>query len=174
MSFTTAVSSALRQYATFSGRARRAEYWWFVLFTVLVSLVAGIVDSALGTIDASSSIGVLGTVASLALLLPSLAVTVRRLHDTDKSGWWVLAFLIPLAGFVLWLVFMLANSNPQPNRFGPSPKPGGAMPGYPHPAQGYRPGAATATGYGNPTGYRHDPMPYDSHGGGFDSGGSSD
>jgi uncharacterized membrane protein YhaH (DUF805 family) len=133
MSFTDAVSSVLRQYATFGGRARRAEYWWFVLFTMLVSLVASIIDAVLGT-TMQSGVGVIGTVASLALLIPSLAVAVRRLHDTDRSGWWVLAFLIPIAGFVLWLVFMLSDSNPHPNRFGPSPKqfnvaPGPAAPG---------------------------------------------
>ncbi len=133
MSFADAVSSVLRQYAVFRGRARRAEYWWFVLFTVLVSLVAGIIDGMLGTM-AQSGVGFVGTIASLALLLPSLAVTVRRLHDTDRSGWWVLAFLIPIAGFVLWLVFMLSDSSPHANRFGPSPKqvhvaPGPATPG---------------------------------------------
>ena len=135
MSFADAVSSVLRQYATFRGRARRAEYWWFVLFTVLVSLVAGIIDAVLGT-TAQSGVGVIGTLASLALLLPSLAVTVRRLHDTDRSGWWLLAFLIPIAGFVLWLVFMLSDSNPHANRYGPSPKQvtvaaGPATPGQP-------------------------------------------
>ena len=133
MSFTEAVSSVLRQYVVFGGRARRAEYWWFVLFTVLVSLVAGLIDAVLGTMT-QSGIGFIGTVASLALLLPSLAVTVRRLHDTNRSGWWVLAFLIPIAGLVLLLVFMLSDSNPHPNRFGPSPKqfnvaPGPATPG---------------------------------------------
>lgn len=134
MSFPEAVRSALRQYATFTGRARRAEYWWFVLFTVLVSFVAALVDASLGTVDAATSLGVVGTLASLALLLPSLAVTVRRLHDSDRSGWWVLSFLIPLAGLVLWLVFMLADSNSHANRFGPSPKAGAATPG---PAPGF-------------------------------------
>lgn len=128
MSFIDAVSSALRQYATFSGRARRAEYWWFVLFSLLVSLVAGVVDRALGTGGDADSVGIVGLVTSLALLLPGLAVAVRRLHDTEKSGWWVLAFLIPLVGFVLWLMFMLAQSDPYTNRYGPSPKPGALGP----------------------------------------------
>jgi uncharacterized membrane protein YhaH (DUF805 family) len=135
MSFAQAVNSVLRQYAIFRGRARRAEYWWFFLFTVLVSIVAGIIDAGLGT-TTQSGVGLIGSVASLALLLPSLAVTVRRLHDTDRSGWWVLAFLIPIVGWVLWLVFMLSDSNPHQNRFGPSPKqfnvaPGPATPGQP-------------------------------------------
>ena len=135
MSFAESVSSVLRQYAVFGGRAGRPEYWWFFLFTVLVSLTASILDAVLGTMT-QSGVGVIGTVASLALLLPTLAVAVRRLHDTDRSGWWVLAFLIPIAGFVLWLVFMLSDGNPHPNRFGPSPKqvnaaPGPATPGQP-------------------------------------------
>jgi uncharacterized membrane protein YhaH (DUF805 family) len=134
MSFSEAVNSALRQYAIFRGRARRAEYWWFALFTALVSLVAGIIDAVLGT-TTQSGLGFIGTVASLAILLPSLAVTVRRLHDTDRSGWWVLAFLIPIAGFVLWLVFMLSDSNPHANRFGPSPKQFNVAPGPASPGQ---------------------------------------
>jgi uncharacterized membrane protein YhaH (DUF805 family) len=146
MSFTVAVASALRQYATFSGRARRAEYWWFFLFAALASFVAGIIDGVLGTVDSSASIGLFGLLVSLALFVPSLAIAVRRLHDTDRSGWWVLAFLIPLAGFVLWLVFMCSDSHPQANRFGPSPKPSDVVPG-----SGYAPGADAPYGYG------HDP-----------------
>jgi len=134
MSFADAVSSVLRQYATFGGRARRAEYWWFILFTALVSVVASTIDAVLGTMT-QTGLGLIGTVVSLALLLPSLAVTVRRLHDTDRSGWWVLAFLIPIAGFVLWLVFMLSDSNPQPNRWGPSPKQFSVAPGQATPGQ---------------------------------------
>jgi uncharacterized membrane protein YhaH (DUF805 family) len=133
MSFTEAVSSVLRQYATFRGRARRSEYWWFFLFSLLVSLVAGIVDGVLGT-TTETGLGFIGAVVSLALLLPTLAVVVRRLHDTDRSGWWILAFLIPIAGFVLWLVFMLSDSRPYPNRFGPSPKQPDVAPG-PAPGQ---------------------------------------
>jgi uncharacterized membrane protein YhaH (DUF805 family) len=152
MSFTAAVASALRQYATFTGRARRAEYWWFFLFTALVSFVAGLVDAAFGTIDSSASIGLVGALASLALFLPSLAITVRRLHDVDRSGWWVLAFLIPLVGFVLWLVLMCSDSNPQANRFGPSPKPSDVVPGVGYGGPGY------ASGTGAHAGYGHDPM----------------
>lgn len=123
MSFAEAVSSVLRQYVTFHGRARRAEYWWFVLFAFLVSFAASIVDMALLGADLESgSVGIVGGLVSLALFLPSLAVAVRRLHDTDRSGWWVLTFLIPIVGFVMWLVFMLSDSNPLANRFGPSPK----------------------------------------------------
>ena len=85
MGFAEAVQSCLQQYVGFSGRARRSEYWWFFLFTILVSIVAGVLDSILGTMDDETNVGVIGTIASLALLLPSLAVAIRRLHDTSRS-----------------------------------------------------------------------------------------
>ncbi|WP_422769320.1 DUF805 domain-containing protein [Plantactinospora sp. WMMC1484] len=124
MSFTAAVRSVLSQYVGFSGRARRAEYWWFFLFSLLVGIVTSILDSALGTDfeGSSASGGLLNLIASLALLLPSLAVAVRRLHDTDRSGWWILIGLIPLVGAIVLLVFFVLDGTPGPNRFGPSPK----------------------------------------------------
>ncbi|MFV0411163.1 MAG: DUF805 domain-containing protein [Paracoccus sp. (in: a-proteobacteria)] len=98
-----AIRAVLSQYATFSGRARRAEYWWWWLFTVLCSLAAGFVDSALGMniVPGEFSSGPVSMILSLALLLPNLAVSVRRLHDTDHSGWWLL-FPVVIAG-----IFML-------------------------------------------------------------------
>jgi uncharacterized membrane protein YhaH (DUF805 family) len=128
MNFVEAVQSVLSKYATFSGRARRAEYWWFVLFQVLVSIVAAILDAALGT-DFGSGSGVFSLIVTLALLLPGLAVTVRRLHDTDRSGWWILIGLIPLVGAIVLIVFTVMDGTPGPNRFGASPKQG--------PAEGY-------------------------------------
>ena len=89
MTFTQAVRSVLSKYATFSGRARRSEYWWFYLFTILVSVATSIVDAVLGAAF-DNEIGIVSTIASLALLLPSLAVTARRLHDTGRTGWWML------------------------------------------------------------------------------------
>jgi uncharacterized membrane protein YhaH (DUF805 family) len=115
MSFGAAVSSVLTQYTGFSGRARRSEFWWYTLFTVGVYVVVGIVDAAMNTT-------LLGLIVGLGLLLPSLAVTVRRLHDTGRSGWWVLIGLIPLAGAIVLLVFECMDSEPGANRFGPSPK----------------------------------------------------
>ena len=116
MTFGAAISSVLTQYTGFSGRARRSEYWYFFLFSVLVSIVAGVVDTALNSV-------LLGVVVGLGLLLPSLAVSVRRLHDTGRSGWWLLIGLIPFGGIVL-LVFQCQDSEPGANRFGPSPKAG--------------------------------------------------
>ncbi|ROS75340.1 DUF805 domain-containing protein [Cellulomonas sp. PhB143] len=120
MSFGDAVRSVLSQYAGFSGRARRSEYWFFYLAVIIVEIVVGIVDNVLGTG------GLLTGLVLLALILPSLAVAVRRLHDTDRTGWWILIGLIPIVGTIVLLVFYVSDSTPGPNRFGPSPKQVGA------------------------------------------------
>ena len=126
MTFGAAISSVLTQYTGFSGRARRSEYWYFVLFNVLVSIVAGVIDTALNS-------PVLAIIVGLGLLLPSLAVTFRRLHDTGRSAWWILIGLIPLVGGIVLLVFQCQDSEPGANRFGPSPK--GGLSGDPYAQQ---------------------------------------
>ena len=120
MDFITAVRTCLTKYADFSGRARRSEYWWFFLFNVLVSLVATVVDNLLGT-DLDTGSGIVGALASLALLLPSLAAAVRRLHDTSRSGWLVLVGLIPLVGWILLIVWFAQDSHGD-NEHGPDPR----------------------------------------------------
>ncbi|MFY1694767.1 MULTISPECIES: DUF805 domain-containing protein [unclassified Solwaraspora] len=122
MSFTAAVRSALTRYVGFRGRARRAEYWWFVLFTAIVAVVASILDVTLGTGFEGEGIGVFYMIAILGIALPSLAVAVRRLHDTERSGWWVLISPVPLIGPLTMLIFTVQEGSPGPNRFGPSPK----------------------------------------------------
>jgi uncharacterized membrane protein YhaH (DUF805 family) len=129
MAFTAAIRSVLAQYVGFTGRARRSEYWWWALFTVLVGLAAAILDSVLGTTfgpDNSpawrGSTGVIGSIVNLALLLPTLAVAVRRLHDTDRSGWWLLIGLVPIVGAIVLLVFFVMDSTAGTNRFGANPK----------------------------------------------------
>ncbi|MBL6279919.1 DUF805 domain-containing protein [Micromonospora fiedleri] len=121
MSFPDAIRSVLSKYATFRGRARRSEYWWFSLFLLLVGIVASVLDSALG-VDFEGSGGPVSLLVNLALLLPSLAVAARRLHDIDRTGWWLLLAFIPIVGWIVLLVFALQNGTPGPNRFGPSPK----------------------------------------------------
>jgi uncharacterized membrane protein YhaH (DUF805 family) len=121
MGFAEAVRSCLQQYVGFTGRARRSEYWWFVLFTILVSIVASVLDSILGTMDDETRAGLIGAIASLALLLPSLAVAIRRLHDTSRSGWWILIGLIPFVGWIILIVFYVQDSHGD-NKYGPSPK----------------------------------------------------
>ncbi|MEV0724369.1 DUF805 domain-containing protein [Micromonospora purpureochromogenes] len=124
MSPIDAIKSVLSQYAGFSGRARRSEYWWFVLFSLILGIVAGVLDGALGTDIGSdpSSTGVIGLIVSLALLLPTLAVAVRRLHDTDRSGWWLLIGLVPLVGAIVLLVFFVKDGTRGTNRYGADPK----------------------------------------------------
>jgi uncharacterized membrane protein YhaH (DUF805 family) len=122
MSFQDAVRTCLQQkYVDFSGRARRSEYWYFFLFTIIVGIVAGIIDGILGTRGTAGGTGLVGAIASLALLLPGLGVGVRRLHDTGRSGWWLLIGLIPLVGAIVLLVFFVQDSQPD-NQYGPSPK----------------------------------------------------
>jgi uncharacterized membrane protein YhaH (DUF805 family) len=124
---------ALKKYATFEGRARRKEYWFFQLFNVLAVLVLALVDGATGTFSAEAGLGLLSGLYVLVILVPSIAVTVRRLHDTDRSGWWFLIGFVPLIGGLVLLVFALLDSTPGANRFGPNPK-GVSGPGVP--AQG--------------------------------------
>jgi len=123
VSFADAVRTVFSKYATFSGRARRSEFWWFTLFAIIVYIVVGIIDAAIKN-------AVLGVIVALALLLPSLAVTVRRLHDTGRSGWWILIGLIPFVGAIVLLVFECQDSQPGANNYGPSPK-GGVDTSYP-------------------------------------------
>ncbi len=114
MGMPDAVRLVLTRYADFSGRARRSEYWWFALAYLLAYVVASLVDQVFG-------FPLLTMILLLALLVPALAVSVRRLHDTDRSGWWLLLNLIPFGGIVV-LVFSCMDSQPGANRFGPSPK----------------------------------------------------
>jgi uncharacterized membrane protein YhaH (DUF805 family) len=127
MSLPDAVRSALTQYATFTGRARRSEYWYFFLASLLASIVAAIIDGILGTSGQFGSTGVIGGLLSLALLLPGLAVSVRRLHDIDKSGWFVLIGIIPIVGAIILIVWFCQDSKPA-NQYGPSPKAGAPAP----------------------------------------------
>ncbi|MDH4322283.1 MAG: DUF805 domain-containing protein [Desulfobulbaceae bacterium] len=110
----------LRKYAVFAGRAGRQEYWWFFLFNLVFSLALGLVEIVTGWFGAG--IGLLSALYSLAMCVPSLAVTVRRLHDTGRSGWWVLVGLIPLLGVVVLLVFMVRDGAPGENQYGPNPQ----------------------------------------------------
>ena len=113
---------ALRKYATFEGRARRKEYWFFALFNFLALLVLTVVDMAVGTFNEQAEIGLFGGIYLLAVLIPSIAVTVRRLHDTDRSGWWVLLNFIPVIGSIVIMVLAVLDSQPGGNRFVPYQK----------------------------------------------------
>jgi uncharacterized membrane protein YhaH (DUF805 family) len=123
-----------KKYATFEGRARRSEYWYFMLFYFLAVVVLSFIDVFAGMYNEEYGLGLLSTLFMIATILPSLAVTVRRLHDTNRSGWWVLLNLIPIVGVLVVLVFTVLDSQPGTNRFGPNPK--GVMgPGTPSPSE---------------------------------------
>ena len=112
----------LKKYAVFSGRSRRMEFWYFVLFNIIVAVVLALIDTLLGTTTGVSSFGLLSGIYSLAVIIPSLAVTVRRLHDIDRTGWWIFINLIPLIGTIVLLVFAVTDGTPGSNRYGPNPK----------------------------------------------------
>ena len=114
MNMQEAVRSVLSQYAGFTGRARRSEYWFWYLATVIAYVVALIIDNILG-------ISLVTIIVALAVIVPTIAVGVRRLHDTDKSGWFILIGLIPVIGAIVLIVFFVMDSGPD-NQYGPNPK----------------------------------------------------
>jgi uncharacterized membrane protein YhaH (DUF805 family) len=105
----------LKNYAGFSGRARRTEFWMFTLFNVIIAVVLGIIDAAIKT-------SVPGYLYELAVLVPTLAVGARRLHDTGRSGWWQLIGLIPFVGAIVLIVFWALEGTPSDNQYGSNPK----------------------------------------------------
>ncbi len=113
---------ALKKYADFSGRARRKEYWFFVLFNIIVSILLAIVDVMLGLHAATMGIGILSGLYSLAVIIPSIAVSVRRLHDINRTGWWVLIAFVPFIGALVLLVMALIAGTRGANDYGPDPK----------------------------------------------------
>ena len=122
--------AVLKNYAGFTGRARRSEYWYFVLFNMIFAFVAMGLDNLLGITfkingpygTQSLQYGYIYVLYGLAVFIPGLAVAVRRLHDIGKSGWFLLVALIPIAGWIWILVLLFTDSNNGPNRFGPNPK----------------------------------------------------
>jgi uncharacterized membrane protein YhaH (DUF805 family) len=111
----------LKKYAVFGGRARRKEYWLFTLFNMIIAYVLLAIDYLVGT-DYGSNMGLLYTLYILATLLPSLAVFVRRLHDTGRSGWWFFIGFVPLVGAIILIVFMVLDSQSGSNKYGENPK----------------------------------------------------
>jgi uncharacterized membrane protein YhaH (DUF805 family) len=128
MDFATAVKKVLLQdYANFQGRSQRSEYWWFLLFALIVGFVIGIIQGILAAIigNAGTMIGSLITIVfELGILVPSIAVTVRRLHDLDRSGWWIFIALVPILGPILLIIWYCTKGSLGPNRFGEDPLPG--------------------------------------------------
>jgi uncharacterized membrane protein YhaH (DUF805 family) len=112
----------LKKYATFSGRAQRAEYWYFLLFSTLIVIALSVIDGMTGSYNEDTGWGLLSGLYSLAVLLPSIAVGARRLHDTSRTGWWLLIGLIPVIGTIVLIVFFILDSTPGDNAYGPNPK----------------------------------------------------
>ncbi|WP_394132729.1 DUF805 domain-containing protein [Shewanella maritima] len=111
----------LKQYFDFGGRARRKEYWMFYLINTIISIAITLVEMGIGTYDEVSGYGIFSSIYSLLVLIPSIAVSVRRLHDTDHSGWWLLLLFIPILGWLFLLVVFCFNSK-EDNEYGPNPK----------------------------------------------------
>lgn len=112
----------LKKYAVFDGRAGRQEYWFFILFNILISMALGYVDWLTGNINPETGLGVLSGIYALGVMIPGMAVSVRRLHDTGRSGWWLLITFVPVIGAIIFIYFMVLDSNPEINEYGPSPK----------------------------------------------------
>ncbi|MCH7910220.1 MAG: DUF805 domain-containing protein [Candidatus Hydrogenedentes bacterium] len=112
----------LKKYAVFSGRTQRQEYWMFTLFNIIITLVLFIIAGVIATALEIAAAGLLPNLYTLAVLLPGIAVTVRRLHDTGRSGWWLLIAFVPFIGAIVLLVFYVQDSQPGENQFGPNPK----------------------------------------------------
>ena len=143
MSFGQSIKHVFSNYATFQGRASRSEFWWWQLFTTIVGLIlalpawsyyADLINASsnqmgeMATVPSPSGLTtfflILGTVWSLAILIPTIAVSARRLHDTDKSGWWLLLYFLSCCfgiGFIILIIFWVLPSTPGPNRFGLGP-----------------------------------------------------
>jgi len=114
--------AGLKNYAGFGGRARRKEYWMFSLFNLIFLIVAIIIDNVLGTTIGEAGFGLFYFLYIIAVSIPSIAVTVRRLHDVGKSGWMLLVALIPIIGAIWLFVLYVTDSNPGENQYGPNPK----------------------------------------------------
>jgi uncharacterized membrane protein YhaH (DUF805 family) len=119
-----AIKICFRKYVTFGGRASRSEYWYFALFYTIISIVANILDAIIG-------LPAFGVIAAIVFFLPSLAVAVRRLHDTNRSGWWLFFALVPVIGVIMLIIWLASRSREGVNKYGPPPQDlDGAMPAH--------------------------------------------
>ena len=123
MGFKDAISSGFRNYIVFRGRAARSEYWYWVLFLVLLQIVAWLIDMTLFGFN-TTGVNPIGAIVSLATFLPGITLSVRRLHDIDRLGWWVLLGLIPVIGWIVLIYWACLRGTVGANRFGPDPLQG--------------------------------------------------
>ena len=127
MGFGQAISAGFSNYVNFSGRACRSEYWYWILFIIIADIVAAIIDQALGIQLVTGLFG-------LVTIIPNIAIAIRRLHDLDRTGWWVLLGFIPLIGWIILLIWYVTKGTDGPNRFGPDPLATLAIPATPRAA----------------------------------------
>ncbi len=123
MGFLEAIKSGFQNYANFSGRAPRSAYWWWTLFSLLIAIIASVVDLVLFP-DLTMAMGGIGPIyigVLIVLFLPGLSVSVRRLHDIGRSGWWLLIFLIPFVGFIVLIIWFASKGEEGANKYGPNP-----------------------------------------------------
>ena len=112
---------AWKNYVTFTGRSRRTAYWMFVLFNFVAVILANVIDNVLG-LAGEGGYGPVSLIYGLAVFLPGLALAIRRLHDTGRTGWWILIGFLPLIGFIVLIIFFVQDSQPGSNQYGPNPK----------------------------------------------------
>ncbi len=122
MGFGQAISAGFSNYVNFSGRACRSEYWWWILFIIIADIVAAIIDQAIGMQLVTGLFG-------LVTIIPNIAIAIRRLHDLDRTGWWILLGFIPLIGWLILFIWFCLKGTDGPNRFGPDPLADLAIPG---------------------------------------------
>lgn len=115
--FVSAIKKGFRGYVVWNARSTRSEYWWWTLFVTIIALVASIIDSVVFSTNMMSGVGPIGAITSLALFLPGLSVWIRRLHDTDRTGWWAWIILIPIVGVIVSFIFVVLPSKPGPTRW---------------------------------------------------------
>ncbi len=119
------IQALTKKYATFTGRARRKEFWLYTLVIMIVSVILSIIDGALGLADSvAPGLGLISLIFTLLVFIPGLAISIRRLHDTDRSGWWVLLAFIPIIGSLVLLFFLVTKGTEGENRFGADPLAG--------------------------------------------------
>jgi uncharacterized membrane protein YhaH (DUF805 family) len=114
--------AALKKYADFTGRARRKEYWFFVLFAYIIMIALVFVDTAMGTVNEVYPVGPLSGIFWLLIIIPQVAVAIRRLHDSDRTGFWLLISFVPIIGPIWFLVLMFLDGTMGPNQYGEDPK----------------------------------------------------
>ena len=122
VSFIDAIKLGFSNYFRFSGRSTRAEFWWWALFTVVASIVLAVVGTLTGTMGMFGDSGLLGTLFELATLIPSLALGARRLHDINRTGWWLLLIFVVVIGWIVLIVWAIKRGDQGPNRYGPDPR----------------------------------------------------